>query len=563
MGEASRHETKVRQTRVWELTRHFFRRFFENDVVESGGDVVTTVVRALSIVAAPGLMFAFWLQNQYVRRSQWGRVEDEYFFVMFSFVAMAGVAVFEWEMLFPDRLDFLVLTPLSLRRWEMPAAKALALGGFLGIFLIAANVFGMFMLPAVAQVQVLRQMEAHAVAALLAGAFGALAVMAMGGVLLCVLPERVFRRVSPVARMLTVTALALVVVHYARFGDAIEGLLADGGQRMRWMPTFWFLGLYQWMQHGAAAPAFAWAMARRAEIAMLTVMAVVLVVYPMAWARMRRMAIEAEVSRGAKRGAWTQSVVHAVVRRPEERAVFHFIGQTMARNSRYQVYMAMYFGTGLALAISCATRVEVQRGVAVPGVSQFGLHAVMPLLVFWTVAGLKMAFGFPMNLPAGWVFRATGAQLERCVRASRTWALACSLSVVAAVMAALVWAGWSARQIVVQMICGVCLSVLLVEGFFFAQTSVPFNRPRRPGRTSLPLMLTLHLGVLAPFVVGMIWVEQAMERRALLLAIPIVVTAAAHWLLRALRERSVLMEEEREGAGGEFQLLGLAGELTS
>jgi hypothetical protein len=135
--------------------------------------------------------------------------------------------------------------------------------------------------------------------------------------------------------------------------------------------------------------------------------------------------------------------------------------------------------------------------------------------------------------------------------------------VVAAVIAALVCARWSARQIVVQAVCGACLSALLVEGFFFAQRSVPFNRPRRPGRTSLPLMLTLHVGVLAPFVVAMIWVEQRMERSMLLLVIPVAVVPVAHWLLRVLRERSVVIEEEREGTEGEFQLLGLAGELTS
>src|SRR5579875_3911422 len=126
---------------IRELTRHFFARFFENDVVQSGDDMQTTVARALAVMAAPGLMFAFWLQNEYPRRATWGRIEDEYFFVMFSFVAMAGVAIFEWEMLFPDRLDFIVLGPLSLQAWELATAKALALAIFLGFFLAGANVF--------------------------------------------------------------------------------------------------------------------------------------------------------------------------------------------------------------------------------------------------------------------------------------------------------------------------------------------------------------------------------------------------------------------------------------
>lgn len=553
----------MRETTVRELTKHFFRRFFENDVLQGGDDMTTTVVRALSIVAAPGLMFAFWLQNQYPQRTRWGRIEDEYFFVMFSFVAMAGVAIFEWEMLFPDRLDFLVLTPLSLRRWEMPAAKVTSLAMFLGFFLGAANLFGTLMLPAVTAEHFWWQVWAQTIAALSAGVFGALAVMLLGGVLLCVLPARFFHSVSVVFRMLAVTALALLVIHYARFGDGMPGLLANNGERMRWVPTFWFLGLYQSIQHGQAAPSFADTMAHRADIALSVVLLGVGLVYPAAWNGMRRVAMGEGVTKGRPHGEWTSRMIHAIVRSPEERAVFHFIGQTMARNSRYHLYMAIYFGAGLALAVSCATRVRIIAGVPKATLSSFGLHAVMPLLVFWAIAGLKMAFGFPLQLQARWIFRSTGASLESCVAAVRKWALGCGLCVTITVTAAVASMGLGMRELLVQLVCGMCLCAVLVDGFFFAQTSVPFSQPRRPGRTSLPLILTLYLGVLPPFLFGMIFAELKIENHLLLLIAAIGLVPVVHRVLRWLRERSVLIEEEREGAGGEVQLLGVSGELSA
>jgi hypothetical protein len=50
----------------------------------------------------------------------------------------------------------------------------------------------------------------------------------------------------------------------------------------------------------------------------------------------------------------------------------------------------------------------------------------------------------------------------------------------------------------------------------------------------------------------------------LFLLIPVVaVVPAVHWLAGHLRERAVLIEEEREGGDGDFQLLGLAGDLTT
>lgn len=557
-----------------QLTRHFFRRFFENDVIQSSDSTVTTVVRALSTVAAPGLMYAFWLQNQYIRRPRWGRVEDEYFFVMFSFVVMAGVAIFEWEMLFPDRLDFIVLSPLSLRRWQMPAAKAAALAMFLGLFLFSANLFGAFMLPAVTKSSASllpgvmnsslgRQIVAHAAAALSAGLFGALAVMLLGGILLCVFPPTLFRSVSLVFRMLAVTALGLLVIHYARFGDSLQGALADGGERVRWLPSFWFLGLYQVMQHGGAAPSFAAPMMHRADLALAVTFLGVVMVYPLAWVRMRKMAIEEQGNQTAKRRQLTSSPVHALVRLPEERAVFHFIGQTMRRNSRYHVYMAIYFGAGFALAVSCATHVQIQRGIAHPRLSSFGLHAVMPLLVYWAIAGLKVAFVLPLQLDARWIFRSTGASLPRCVTATRKWALACGLTVVFVVTAALACAGWSGRQLLVQAVCGICLTAILVDAFFFAQNRVPFSQPRRPGRSSLPLILALYLGVLPPSIYGMVFLELKLEKSLLLLVVPVAFVPVLHYVVRKLRDRAVLVEEEREGADGEVQLLGLCGDLTA
>jgi hypothetical protein len=558
---------KLRQTRLSHLTAHFFRRFFENDVIQSAEGTQTTIVRALSVVTAPGLMFAFWLQNQYAGRPPWGRVEDEYFFVMFSFVVMAGVAVFEWEMLFPDRLDFLVLTPLSLRRWQMPAAKAIALAAFLGLFIAAANIFGVFMLPAVTASHFWRQVAAHALATLSAGIFGASAVMLLGGVLLCILPLNLFRSVSLVFRMLAVTALALFVIHYARFGDSLHALLADGGHHLRWVPTIWFLAVYQSAQHGAAAPPFAAPMSHRADIALGVVLLSLAIVYPLAWTRMRRLAIEEQVNRGATLPPvvrhWTRRAIHALIRSPQQRAVFHFIGQTMARNSRYQVYMAIYFGAGLALAISCATRVRLVNHVPRPVLSTFGIHAVTPLLVFWTIAGLKLAFAFPLHLQASWVFRTTGAELTTCVLAAKKWVLGCGLSVVAAVSAVVASLGFGPRTLLVQAVCGVCLCALLVDALFFEQATIPFSQPRRPGKTNLPLMLTLHIGVLAPFIYALVLLQLRIETNLLLLIPVVAVIPAVHWLAGHLRERAVLIEEEREGGDGEFQLLGLAGDLTT
>jgi hypothetical protein len=273
---------------------------------------------------------------------------------------------------------------------------------------------------------------------------------------------------------------------------------------------------------------------------------------------MRKLALEGTSRRRTQPSRWFARFVHRVVRKPGERAVFYFIGQTIARNNRYQVYLAMYSGTGLALTVACAVTFRVTGATMHPALSDAGLHAMLPLLLFWMIAGLRLAFAFPLNLPAGWIFRITGVNTGECASAARKWVFSCAAALIVCILAALRMAGWDARHLFVQLVCGLCIAVLLTDGFFFSQNSVPFNQPRMPGKTSFPLMLTLYIGVFPMFVYSMVQMEMRMERNLPKLLLVALVAAVIHGGVSALRSGSEEVEEEMEGYEGEFQLLGLS-----
>jgi len=178
--------------------------------------------------------------------------------------------------------------------------------------------------------------------------------------------------------------------------------------------------------------------------------------------------------------------------------------------------------------------------------------------LFWVVAGLRAAFAFPLSLSAGWIFRITGVQISECAAAARRWTFLCALVAMGGILALLRVAGWNARQLIVQGVFGLCLCVVLTDGFFAFQRAVPFNRPRMPGRTSLPLMLTLYVGVLPPAIVGVILMEMASEKHLTKLFLAVVPTALAHVAFRVLSNGPDEVEEEMKGYEGEFQLLGLS-----
>ncbi len=540
------------------LIAHFFRRFFDNDTVQPDGDTTTSVVRAIAAVAAPGLMFAFFLQTHYPGRAPWGAIQDQYFFVLFSFVAMGTITTFAGEMLFPDRIDFLVLTPLPLRHVEALVAKAAALAGFLLLFLSGSNFFGTLLYPAiaVAKGRLWGQLYAHGVAVALAGAFAALSVLALNGIMLCVLDGARFRLASPLFQMVSVSGFLLLLFHYAKYGDWIRQLLTEPLGVARWLPPLWFLALYDHLLYGAAAPRFAQALAGYASRGTLGAAIVVLITYPLAWAQTRRRVLEGASQSRRQRLAGLSRIFHWVIVNPAGRALFHFIGQTIRRNTRYQIYLAIYGGTGLALAIACATVLLSKNSGVEIGLSATGLRAVLPLLLFWVVAGMRTAFAFPLNLQAAWVFRITGGDSAACTAAARTWVMLAATAVMGGILAIYAIAGLSWRQLLVQTVCGACLTVLLTDGFFF-QRSIPFTRPRMPGRTNFPLMLTLYVGALTPFIYGVLALEKYLEQNLFRLLLPAAVTAAVHVAVSRLHKAPMEIEEQMEGYEGEFQLLGL------
>jgi hypothetical protein len=177
----------------------------------------------------------------------------------------------------------------------------------------------------------------------------------------------------------------------------------------------------------------------------------------------------------------------------------------------------------------------------------------MPLLLFWVIAGLRAAFAFPMDMAAGWVFRVTGVSVRECAAAGRRWVLICAWMVMCSILAVLRLAGWDLRHLLVQLVCGLCLCTLLTDGFFALNTGVPFNQPRMPGTKSLPLMLTLYVGILPPALLGFIRLEMHYERSPLDLLLLGLGVTALHLGLGRLQAGPEEVEEEMEGTKESFR----------
>src|SRR5438552_18503342 len=164
------------------LARHFFSRFFDKDSISPDADAHANVVQIIAMLALPGAIVSlFTIADHPLIRSEvtrlWLRAGDRYVFVCYSMVVMGFVMTFKWDSLFPDRRDYLILTPLPISLREFFAAKVIALCGFLLLFVVAINFFSCLIVPYVYLVRdntwsvLLPAFFAHAAAVLGASVF--------------------------------------------------------------------------------------------------------------------------------------------------------------------------------------------------------------------------------------------------------------------------------------------------------------------------------------------------------------------------------------------------------
>lgn len=540
------------------LMRHFLDRFFGSDFASADGDAKTRLVQAVCALGIPGLAVSLYLYPLYHlprghgrpasywgSRPYWAQVGDHYFFVLYTMVAMGLVAIFEWDLLFPDLLDVFVLSALPVRAGRLLRARVTAI-----LFLIAAAIFASSFLPplvlpaATDPPHLLRFLAAHCAAVACSGIFSATLILVAEALLLGILGDRWFRRISLWIQGLAVVALLSSLFLYPVLFGALRGLIASGGSRALWFPPFWFLGIYQRILGGTATPPAFSALARMGLLATGTAAVFAAALYPLAWWRRTAGLLTGGAKRERPRRVSLplHYAVHATIARvPQGRAVWHFIGQSLLRVPRYRMVLVLYGGAGVALMLSAALRIVVARGRMMVTVSPGGLCAIVPIAAFWIVSGLRSTFLAPADQGGRWVFRAVqGKPAWPNMQAVRRWVLLWTvlftMTLTALACTAKSLHTWRAAS--VQAFVAIALSFLLTDAFFLNVKTIPFTGIRPSSATNPALLMIPYLGFFPAIVLFAVAVEPWLGASLRHLALAALAAAAAHvYLLRLHKAR--------------------------
>jgi hypothetical protein len=464
-----------------DLIRHFFARFFDKEALSPQGEPEANVTQTLGFLASPGAFIVLLLHNF----RGWDLVEIRCFFISFSMIVVGFIVVFEWDALFPDRRDYQILTPLPVSLFTLFAAKALAFALFLGLFLLDVNFFSTLLWPAVDTGNaVLAILGAQFAAVMLGGLFAALAMAAVQGVLIAVLPATAFRRVSVWMQ----TALMGVLVMLLFLSPALSMLLGSLLRRHSpWVyafPPYWFAGFYEQLRPAVKSAALLrlgnlalWGLAAAASLFVLT--------YLPGYRRQARKFIEAPQPSPSGPARWQQALARRIdrhiLRHPVQVAVFHFINQTITRSMKHRLFLATYAGCGGALAVfSFASRDGLLR---------------LPLtLSFILISALRAAFNFPSELGANWAFQVSECRhLRDSLAAMRKWIVVCALAPLIALQAAMEFACFDRYTALFHLAFGAALSVLLLEIMFLGFRKVPFTCSYFPGKINLVFLAVIYI----------------------------------------------------------------------
>ncbi len=481
------------------LGRLFFGRFFENEHVAPGAEARTSVIHALAFVAAPGAVLPLMLGPGYawlssfapdaLQRTLWAH---RGLFVTLSMILMGGLAVLAWDALFPDLRDARVLAPLPVRPRVVFAGKLGALVTLVLLFAVAIVAFPAVLYPAAVEtgrvpgVTAGSTLVAHLAANGLAALFSFAAVAALEGVLLVVLPRRLFRRASGIVQVALVVGLILLLFSLPTWVDTACAAAQGRGAPPRWPPTAWFTILYDVVQRGPGPwnGIERWPV-RATLVALLVFAATYATSYGRYVARRSEDLVDERRTPGALSRAFGALLAATVLRRPASRAAYSFTLATLARSARHRLIVAASLGLAAAIATRCVLAAAAPRAAAaVQGVPDTALLAIGPVFVFCTVFGLRAAAARPAEPRANWLFRAAPVSDVRAVQHGVRVAFVV-LAVLPFTLApwplyALAWGPASATR---HSAFTATAGLVLVELALWGSPSVPFTARRRPAGT--------------------------------------------------------------------------------
>ena len=429
------------------LTRHFLRRFLENDLISPEADraqLLATVGAALFSVT---MMMTLFMSFGYVSVG-WtpsglalAALNDRHFYIALSMTVSALLAVTQWDSLVVDLRDSAILEPLPvrptvIRRAKLAAVALLGLAAALLVNVMPTLIFP-WLLVFTTQLTVLSMLTliaTHAVVTVAAAVWAYLSIIALRETLTALATPRWLAFLSPLVQGALIVALGSALLLIPPSSHDIEKRVSSESRAL--LPPMWFLGVYEMMagdvlrhaprvglsprkaraDRAASAiydgygPRFAM-LARRAGTVSLLTAALAILAY---WWNSRRFPSAGPLrSRRRRRWRGASGLAHfAVIRVQTVRAGYAFTLAAVWRSGVHRLTIACAGAAGVAVAVVTLSGVNVQDAVTAADIPT-AVFAIQPMFYGVLLVAFRHAVRVPAELRANWAFRLAWRERER------------------------------------------------------------------------------------------------------------------------------------------------------
>jgi hypothetical protein len=499
-----RDALKLRKLQFRVLYRVFLLRVVDLELLSSDGDTTKLLGQFVALFAAISFMFTAPLILFGGGLPQSDILTMEHFLIATTMVVIGLFSVLNWDSIFPDRRDVLILAPLPVRAGTLFLAKLAALAFALGVSILALNVFSglvwpfVFFAPHAGFLAAIRSLAAYWITVCAAGAFIFCSVLAVQGLTAQLLPRQQFLRLSA---LLQVAAFALFVGVYI-LEPSLENpnlLAAQENQGLlAWLPTYWFFGLFQQLS-GSMLSGFA-PLAKRAWIGLAAAAFAAGTTLLLSFLHtLRKTVEEPDILPEDRWMHWPQGLGKSL-----QSAIFLFTVRTLLRSRQHRVILSFYLGIGFAIALAYVkfpmgqhglSHVTVTARITVP----FLVASILMMCV--SVAGVRVVFPLPTALRANWVFHLTelrpASEYSTAVRRSLFM-----LSVVPVwlVTGALLFCIFPYRIVIEHLFVLGLLGTILVELSMHGFQKVPFTCSYLPGKGNVQYAFWACILLLLPLI---------------------------------------------------------------
>jgi hypothetical protein len=523
-----------------QLVRHFLVRLVRSERDAANSEVELGAGALLGLLSVPGAMTCFILLDKYSSFLNWYRhriqqdffivsIPDKYLFICLAMAITGIVTVLKWDKILPDAQDYLNLAPLPIRPRTVLLANAAAIAIAVLIFAVDVNsVAGLFFplfVTTTAQGGVgdfLLFAAMHAATVLSASIFTFAAVFAILGAISAVLPREAFRACSSWLRGLFLVAfLVLLVTGVAGPAALLRSLRVDLHSPARYLPSLWFLGLYQSLQH-RATPLMA-ELAGSILPASLAVAALAILSYGLSYRRRFAAVVE-----GGRRPA-DQRVSALLLRVLDlftsrgagfERACQRFTTRALLRSETHRLCLAVAIGVGWLVGW------------------RDGALAAPLSAVYVVVLGLRLAFEIPAGARAAWIFRSLLDPREHeTLPVARRVMLSFLTPLVLLPALALAWWNSGLPAALLHVLYLLALTMCLVELQLAGYRKIPLTCPLPGFRDDLLMLCGFQfLGFEFFTRAGAAIEEWMMAAPARFLLVPLAMAGGWYWNRRRLRD---------------------------